>query len=45
MVAVLTALYPAITVALAAIVPHEHVGTVQAIGLAASAAAVTLIIG
>ena len=42
-VAVLSALYPAITVLLAAIVLHERTGRIQLIGLLISAAAVALI--
>jgi drug/metabolite transporter (DMT)-like permease len=42
-VAVLSALYPAITVLLAAIVLHERTGRIQLIGLAICAAAVALI--
>jgi drug/metabolite transporter (DMT)-like permease len=42
-VAVLSALYPAITVLLAAVVLHERTGRIQLIGLVISAAAVALI--
>lgn len=41
--AVVTSLYPALTVTLAAIVLHERVNRVQASGLALAAAAVTLV--
>jgi drug/metabolite transporter (DMT)-like permease len=42
--AVLAGMYPAITVALAAIVLHERIQRVQATGLIAAAAAVVLIV-
>ncbi len=42
-VAVLTALYPAVTVALAAALLHEHMGRRQAIGLLIAAISVAMI--
>jgi drug/metabolite transporter (DMT)-like permease len=42
--AILAGLYPAVTVALAAIVLHERIQRVQATGLIAAAAAVVLIV-
>jgi drug/metabolite transporter (DMT)-like permease len=42
-VAVLTALYPAVTVILAAVVLHERASRTQLVGLAAAAAAVGLL--
>jgi uncharacterized membrane protein len=44
-VAVITSLYPAITVVLAVLVLHEHVRVTQGIGLALSAIAVILVVG
>lgn len=41
--AVLTSLYPALTVALAAVILHERVNRTQAVGLALAAAAVVLV--
>jgi uncharacterized membrane protein len=41
--AVITSLYPAFTVLLAALVLREHVHRAQAVGLALCAAAVTLV--
>ncbi len=41
--AVLTSLYPALTVLLAALVLHEGIGRIQAVGLTLAAAAVTLV--
>jgi drug/metabolite transporter (DMT)-like permease len=42
-VAVLTSLYPAVTIVLARTFLHEHWARIQVVGLCASAVAITLI--